>query len=138
MRHHLVLLPAVLCGQLAFAAGPGVGASKPPAPYTPVKASTSEFRCLGRKTELGGLLLPKQIYAAGQPLLAAPARIVMEPDLFAGAKGKGKVTHKTADLLYFAFVAMPTPISRERLGFVGPNLRARPHNCSSRYGYCPP
>jgi hypothetical protein len=90
MNHPTLLLPALLCGHLVFAASP-------PAPYTPVKASSSEFRCLGRKTDLGALLLPKQIYAAGQPLLAAPARIVMEPDLLAGAKGKGKVTHRTAD-----------------------------------------
>ena len=97
MRCYLAFLPVVLCGQLLFAAGPGGGTAKPPAPYTPIKATSSQFRCLGRKTELGALLLPQQIYAAGQPLLASPVRIVMEPDLLAGAKGKSKVTDRAAD-----------------------------------------
>ncbi len=96
MKYVGTFLSAVLWGQLVWAAGPG-GTIKPPAPYTPVKASSSEFRCLGRRTELGALLLPKQIHAANQPLLSAPARIVMEPDLLVGAKGKARVMEKTAD-----------------------------------------
>ena len=96
MTYHTIVLPMALCGHLVLAAGASDGTSALPAPYIPVKASKSEFRCLGRKTELGALLLPKQIYAAGQPLLAAPARIVMEPDLLAGMKGKAKVTQRTA------------------------------------------
>jgi hypothetical protein len=35
-----------------------VSAGTPPKPYIPVKASASGFRCLGRNTELGALLLP--------------------------------------------------------------------------------
>ena len=97
MRCYLAFLPVVLCGQLLLAAGPGGGTAKPPAPYTPIKATSSQFRCLGRKTELGALLLPQQIYAAGQPLLASPVRIVMEPDLLADVKGKSKVTDRAAE-----------------------------------------
>lgn len=97
MKYRIVFLPAVLSAHLLLAAGPDGGAAKPPAPYTPVKASSSQFRCLGRKAELGALLLPKQIVAAGQPLLAGPVRIVTEPDVLAGAKGKTKVVSATAD-----------------------------------------
>ena len=87
----------VLRGQLLFAAGPGGGSAKPPAPYTPIEATSSQFSCLGGKTELGALLLPQQIYAAGQPLLASPVRIVMKPDLLADVKGKSKVTDRAAE-----------------------------------------
>ena len=97
MKHQMAFLPAVLCGHLLLAADPDHGATKPPAPYTPVKASSSQFSCLGRKTELGALLLPEEIDAAGQPLLAAPVRLVTEPDVLAGAKGKSKVTDRAAD-----------------------------------------
>jgi hypothetical protein len=97
MKYELAFLPAVLCGHLLLAASPDGGVAKPPAPYTPVKASSSQFRCLGRKTELGALLLPQQIYAVGQPLLAGPVRIITEPDVLAGLKGKSKVTATTAD-----------------------------------------
>ena len=92
MKTYLSPLSAFVAVQLALTLSASVGAGAPPAPYTPIKASASEFRCLGRKTELGSLLLPKQITAAGQPLLAAPARMVMEPDLLAGAKGKARLT----------------------------------------------
>jgi len=61
------------------AADVSVGADKPPEPYTPVKASPSSFRCLGRNTELGALLLPKQVISADRPLLAGPVRLVTEP-----------------------------------------------------------
>jgi hypothetical protein len=97
MKFELAFLPAVLCGHLLLATSPDGGGAKPPAPYTSVKATRSQFLCLGRKTELGALLLPKQIYAAGQPLLAAPVRIITEPDVLAGLKGKSKVTATTAD-----------------------------------------
>ncbi|HOX55393.1 MAG TPA: DUF6067 family protein [Candidatus Paceibacterota bacterium] len=92
MRFHTVLLPTLLCGYPLLAASPDL-----PAPYTPVKASSSQFRCLGRETDLGKLLLPRQIVAAGQPLLAAPVRVVTEPDVLAGLKGKGRVITNTAD-----------------------------------------
>ena len=97
MKYEMAFLPAVLCGHLLLAASQDSGGAKPPAPYTPVKASSSQFQCLGRKTELGALLLPKQIYATGQPLLAGPVRIVAEPDVLAGVKGKSKVTATAAD-----------------------------------------
>ena len=84
----MAVLPAILCGQLLLAANPDAAATEPPAPYTPVKASSSQFRCLGRETKLGPLLLPQQITAANQPLLAGPIRLVTEPDLLAGVKGK--------------------------------------------------
>lgn len=88
-----VLVPC--CAVLAAEAG--VFASAPPKPYTPVKASPSAFLCLGRKTELGSLLLPTQITSAGQPLLAGPIRIVTEPDFLAGAIGKSRVTERGGD-----------------------------------------
>ena len=97
MHQRLALLPAVLCARLLCAANPDGTATQPPAPYTPVKASPSKFSCLGRKTALGSLLLPKQIHAAGQPLLAGPVRLVTEPDVLAGVKGKSKVTRRAAD-----------------------------------------
>ena len=97
MKPDSMFLAVALCGALALATGPESLAGNPPAPYTAVKASNSEFQCLGRKTALGALLLPKQIHAAGQPLLAAPVRLVMEPDLLAGVKGKGKLTERTGD-----------------------------------------
>ena len=97
MRYQIAFLPTILCGQLLLAASPHAGATNPPAPYTPVKASSSQFRCLGRETKLGPLLLPQQITAADQPLLAGPVRLVAEPDLLANMKGQSKVTERTAD-----------------------------------------
>ncbi len=97
MKHLMTFLSVLLFSQLLLEAAPENPASKPPAPYTPVKASSSKFRCLGRKADLGELLLPKQIYAAGEPLLASPVRIVMEPDLLAGVKGESRVAERSAD-----------------------------------------
>ena len=63
-----------------------------PQPYTPVKASPRGFRCLGRFTRLGPMLLPTQITAAGNHLLTAPVRLVTEPAaLFGDLTGKVKV-----------------------------------------------
>src|ERR1035441_7749435 len=97
MKYLMAFLPAVLCGHLLLAAGPEAAAAKPPAPYISVKASSSQFRCLGRETKLGSLLLPQQIIAAHQPLLAGPVRLVTEPDVLAGVKGKGRVVSRTSD-----------------------------------------
>src|SRR4051812_2098729 len=72
-------------------------AGEPPKPYTPVKATTKEFGCLGRKTDLGSFLLPTQIMAADKPLLAAPIRMFSEPDIFVGMKGKAKVVERSGD-----------------------------------------
>ena len=67
MKYQMAFLPAVLCGQLLLAASSDASTTKPPAPYTPVKASSSQFRCLGRGKKLGPLLLPQQITAANRP-----------------------------------------------------------------------
>ena len=55
-------------------------AAEVPAPFTAIKANAKEFRCLGRRTELGDLLLPTQIVAADGKLLAAPVRLVIEAE----------------------------------------------------------
>ena len=97
MKYQMAFLPAVLCGLFLLAGGPEAGGAVLPTPYTPIQASGSQFRCLGRETKLGPLLLPQQITAAGQPLLAGPVRIVTEPDVLAGAKGRGKLVERTAE-----------------------------------------
>ena len=97
MKNQMAFLPVVLCGHLVFATTQDGGNGGLPVPYTPVKASRLQFRCLGRETKLGPLLLPQQITAAGQPLLAAPVRLVTEPDVLGGAKGKSKVAERTAE-----------------------------------------
>jgi len=70
MKNQMAFLPVVLCGHLVFATTQDGGNGGLPVSYTPVKASRLQFRCLGRETKLGPLLLPQQITAAGQPLLA--------------------------------------------------------------------
>ena len=97
MNGKLALLRALSWGCSLLAVGAVASGDPPPAPYTPVKASSSTFRCLGRKTELGALLLPEQIVSGGQPLLAGPIRIVTEPDALAGARGKSRVTERSGD-----------------------------------------
>lgn len=69
-----------------------------PRPYSPVTAKAAEFSCLGRTARLGAMLLPQQISSAGQPLLAAPVRIVSEPDILAGLTGRGRVTDNSGEL----------------------------------------
>ena len=56
MKYPMVLLLALLPGRILQGADMKGSAAKPPAPYTPVKASSSQFRCLGRETKLGPLL----------------------------------------------------------------------------------
>lgn len=97
MKYSIVLLLALLPGRILLGADTKGSAAKPPVPYIPVKASNSQFRCLGRETKLGPLLLPQQITAANQPLLTGPVRLVAEPDILADLKGKGIVTERTAD-----------------------------------------
>ena len=72
------IAPALLVALLSQAT---IHGAQVPKPYTPVKASKSEFRCLGRTTDLGPLLLPAQITAAGKPLLASPIEFTSEPPL---------------------------------------------------------
>ena len=79
------------CGQ------PGRRRTKPPAPYTPVKAPVRSSAASGGKRNWARCCCRSKSYAAGQPLLAGPVRIVAEPDVLAGAKGKSKVTERTAD-----------------------------------------
>jgi hypothetical protein len=80
-----------------FAIVPGAIAAQPPKPYTPVTASSSQFCCLGRSVQLGLLLLPEQIVAANQPLLAGPVRVVTEPNVLAAVKGEARVIGNTGD-----------------------------------------
>lgn len=69
-----------------------------PAPYTKVKASAAEFRCLGRASALGDMLLPKQLTAANKPMLASPMRIVTSPaSAMDKLTGNGKVTGNDGD-----------------------------------------
>src|SRR4051812_38715868 len=75
----------------------GAIASAPPRPFTPVKATTHSFACLGRQTDLENLLLPRQIVAAQQPLLAAPIRLVSEPDILASVKGSARISSKNSE-----------------------------------------
>lgn len=70
-----------------------LGSASVPAPYTPVKASAREFRCLGSKTSLGPMLLPTQITAAGKPVLRAPIRIAP----LDGLTGKGRLISNNGD-----------------------------------------
>jgi hypothetical protein len=99
---HRSPVPAFLCALLVAEAA--VFGETPPAPYTPVKASASTFRCLGRKTELGALLLPRQILSAGQPLLAGPVRIITEPNVLNGARGKSRVVETSGDKAVWEWV----------------------------------
>jgi len=62
-----LLIFALLIGSYAMASVP--------APYTPIKASATEFRCLGRVTKLGPMLLPAQITSAGKPMLSSPIKL---------------------------------------------------------------
>ena len=64
-----------------------------PKPYTPVKASDSEFRCLGRVTKLGPMLLPVQITSAGKPILSSPIKL----SGLDGLTGAGKMIGNSGD-----------------------------------------
>jgi len=69
-----------------------------PAPYTPLGASATQVRCLGRATRLGPLLLPTQITSAGKNLLASPVRLITTPaSALDGLRGNGKVVENSAD-----------------------------------------
>lgn len=82
-----------------------------PSPYTPVKSKPTEFVCLGRSARLGPLLLPEQITAAGQPLLAGPVRLVSEPDVLSGVVGKAAVTKNTGDLARWEWTGESSQLS---------------------------
>ena len=97
MKSNLRFRLSTCTSQLLLASFCAVAAGSPPKPYTPVKASSSEFRCLGRQVKLGQLLLPDQIVAADKPLLAGPIRIVTEPNILSRIKGKSKVLQNNGD-----------------------------------------
>src|SRR5947209_3923614 len=84
---------AVLCSfpfaLLAWAA--------PPPLFTAVEVTAERFSCLGRETELGDFLLPKHVTAAGEPVLASPARLVSEPNLLGGLHGGATVRSNDGD-----------------------------------------
>lgn len=67
-----------------------------PAPYTPVQATATEFRCLGRVTKLGPMLLPTQMISARRQLLSSPVRIVTGLAM-EGLAGSGKLTGNDGD-----------------------------------------
>ena len=72
-------------------------AGEVPRPYTAVEASDRGFRCLGRRVELGDLLLPTRVTAGGEPVLAGAVRLVAEPDVLAGMSGSGRVVERAPD-----------------------------------------
>ncbi|HZQ46850.1 MAG TPA: glycoside hydrolase domain-containing protein [Verrucomicrobiae bacterium] len=74
-----------------------LNAAVPPKPFTPVKATSKEFSCLGRKTALGNFLLPAQITATGKSLLAGPVRFFSQPDIFSEMKCGAKVVEQNRD-----------------------------------------
>ena len=90
-------LVAVLCCHFFLATSWIISATEIPKPYTPVKASTTQFRCAGRTTRLGKFLLPEQITAASQPLLARAIRIAAEPDVLGSLQGKARVIENAGD-----------------------------------------
>ena len=72
--------------------------SNVPAPYTPLGASPTQVRSLGRATRLGPLLLPTQITSAGKSLLASPVRLITTPaSALDGLRGNGRVVENSAD-----------------------------------------
>ncbi|PWU16107.1 MAG: hypothetical protein C5B50_14105 [Verrucomicrobia bacterium] len=95
MHYERSFLAALFLSQFWLAYSSEGSTGTLPQPYTPIKASGSEFRCLGRVTKLGPLLLPEQIVAAGQPLLAGPVRLAYESKQL--MQGKGKLVEKSDD-----------------------------------------
>src|SRR5438445_329031 len=89
--NRLLIFPAAI----SLCAG-GLCAAELPKPFTPIKATAKEFRCLNRKIDLGNFLLPMQIIAADKPLLSAPIQIISEPDVFSTAKGRVKILEKNS------------------------------------------
>ncbi|MCC6446080.1 MAG: hypothetical protein IT210_21830 [Armatimonadetes bacterium] len=88
MRIHRVLWICIYLAAIVEPLPAGV-----PAPYTPLKATASGLRCLGRTVRLGRLLFPAQITAAGQPLLSGPIRLAGLAEI----SGKAKLLENTGD-----------------------------------------
>ncbi|MCX6376508.1 MAG: DUF6067 family protein, partial [Armatimonadetes bacterium] len=94
-RHTIPSLSAIGCILMVLSSQ---ATASVPAPYTPVKASAREFRCLGRTTALGPMLLPTQITAAGKSLLRSPIRIITEPSsAMDGITGKANLLGNNGD-----------------------------------------
>src|SRR3954447_20607335 len=72
LKHHSIGLILLCQGFIASAASP-------PKPFTPVHATPSEFRCLGRAVALGNLLLPAQIKAADGNILSSRIEVLADP-----------------------------------------------------------
>ena len=97
MRTHSIRSIVIAWSILLAVTISSAGQAAVPKPYTPVGATSTSFRCLGRETKLGAMLLPQQITAAGKPLLASPIRITADPSTSMGnVTGKGKVTNSDA------------------------------------------
>jgi Family of unknown function (DUF6067)/Hypothetical glycosyl hydrolase 6 len=95
MRQARAILPFFLFYTFQLA-GLAKGVEPIPPPFTPIHASPAQLRCLGRTMQFGDLLLPRSIDAAGQPLLANPVRIVSEPNLLEGLRGRANILKKSA------------------------------------------
>ncbi len=88
-----------------------VSAAELPKPFTPVTASKTEFRCLGRKTELGEFLLPVQIFAQKTALLAGPIRVVSTPNIFASLKINSRGVTRSSDSAKWEYNAENSDVS---------------------------
>jgi len=79
-------------------AAPSSAHASVPAPYTRVGASANQFRCLGRTTRLGPMLLPTQISSGGKSILASPIHLAIEPaSALEGLSGEGRVVENPGD-----------------------------------------
>src|SRR4051794_35687247 len=74
-----------------------VSAAPPPPPFTAVQVTAERFECLGRASNLGEFLLPTQVIAASQPVLASPVRLVAEPNFLEGLHGRATVQSNHGD-----------------------------------------
>jgi hypothetical protein len=100
----MLALPVFACIVLMLSLTPHLSAGVPK-PYTPVKASGSEFGCLGRETKLGALLLPAQIESAGKELLTGPIALSAEPaSVFEKLSGEGRVIASKDDSAFWVWV----------------------------------
>lgn len=72
-------------------------AAPPPSPFTPVEITAQRFTCLGRVTEFGDFLLPKQATAGDRPVLASPVRLVTEPNVLDDLRGHAAIRSNDGD-----------------------------------------
>src|SRR5690349_9080180 len=74
LNHRLIGFLLLILSTHAF-----VAVAAPPKPFTAVRATSTEFRCLNRTVALGKLLLPAQIKAADGDLLSSPVEVLADP-----------------------------------------------------------